>query len=193
MLGLPATDLGSVRSCCNRERDKTYVDSDIAATLPFGTRLVAALRMNVGCMDVETDIPAGTAPSNGGEEDLGSWSDPLLPGGRVDLGPGPEKLAKPSGVVMHPYPTDGGQGHRPEGPVPHTEQAATRLALVPQAETVAAATFALAPREAEPWAETFWRQASPVTCLEIRPFVSTTNTRPASSLLFQALKALMRS
>ena len=68
MVGLPSTDLGSVRSCCNSERNKAYVDSDIAATLPFGTRLVAAPRVNVGCKDVETDIPAGTVPSDGGED-----------------------------------------------------------------------------------------------------------------------------
>jgi hypothetical protein len=100
-------------------------------------------------MDVEADIPAGTAPSDGGEEDLGSWSHLLLPSGWVDLGPRPEELAKPSGVVVHPNPTDGGQGDRPERAVPNTDQVATRLALVPQAETVAAATFALAPGKAE--------------------------------------------
>src|SRR5829696_906881 len=127
MIGPPSTDLGSVRSCCNSERDKAYVDSDIAATLPFGTRLVAAPRVNVGCKDVEADIPAGTVPSDGGEENLGSWSDPLLPSGWVDLGPGPEKLTKPSGVVMHPDPTDGRQGNRPERSVPYTDQVATRL------------------------------------------------------------------
>jgi hypothetical protein len=167
MVGLPATDLGSVRSCGNRERDKPYVDSDIAATLSFGTRLVAAPWMNVGCMDVETDIPAGTSPSDGGKENLGSWSDPLLPGGWVDLGPGPEKAAKPSGVVMHPDPTQGGQGDRPERSVPHTDQVSTRLALVPQAETVAAATFALAPREAEPAA---------ATCILLRPAIGSQGT-----------------
>jgi hypothetical protein len=43
------------------------------------------------------------------------------------------------------------------------------------------------------WAETSFRQESPVTSLVAVPSESTTNTRPALSLVFQRLKALIKS
>jgi hypothetical protein len=93
--------------------------------------------------------------------------------------------------------------------------AAAWILLVAETKAVVIASFTLAFREANlavttlgvsskpstrstaassnTWAETSFRQESPVTSLVAVPSESTTNTRPALSLVFQRLKALIKS
>jgi hypothetical protein len=184
------------------------------------TGLMTALRLEVGGVDVEADVPACTAPGYGGEQDLGSRRDSLLSGDRIDLRSLAEEPPQPSGVVMYPDPANLGERNRPWMSFPDADQVLIMLSLVAQAEAVAAAAFALTPGEADLAARALALLSAPVgrkgtaeiDCslleqLRRNPLPpgkaghllgdgavsGDDNTLPASSLLFQALKALMRS
>lgn len=110
---------------------------------------MAALRMQVGGADVEGYVPAGTAPHDGGEQDLGGGREPLLPRDCIDVRSGAKQPPEPSGVVMNPDLTDRGQRYRPRMSFPNAYQVAARIPSVPESKTVAAAALALTPRESD--------------------------------------------
>jgi hypothetical protein len=138
---------------------------------------------------------------------------------RVDLRNWAEQSPQPAGVVVHPNLADRRQGHRAGMANPNPEAAPTPALSVSQSEAVATAALPLSPWEPDPslapatlgvgvggkraaevdrglsntCADTSCRQTSPVTCLVTVPSEATTKTRPAPSLRFQALKALIRS
>jgi hypothetical protein len=94
------------------------------------TWLMPALRVEVGGLDAEAGVPAGTAPSDGGKQDLGCRRDSLLSSDRINLQSRAEESPEPSGIVMHPDPANFGQRDRPWMPFPDTDQIPGVLSLV---------------------------------------------------------------
>lgn len=142
---MPAADLGPIRSRGDGEGNKAQIHPDKPADLRFRTLLMAVYRMEVGGTDVERHVPAGASPHDGGERDPGASSDLLFSRDGIDLRSGSEQSPKPAGIVMDPDPPNRGQCHRPRMSLPDTNQLSAWLTSIPEAETVAAATFTLAP------------------------------------------------
>jgi hypothetical protein len=117
---------------------------------------------------------------------------------------------------MHPNRPDLRQRNRPGMNLADADPGtAIWSPLVADTEAVLAASFALAFRKPTPrsprsayrarprlrstaassktWEETSFRQESPVTCLVVVPSGATAKTRPAPSLAFQRLNALIKS
>jgi hypothetical protein len=78
VVGRPAPNLTTVRSGRDGERYETSVYSDELTGPVFGSRPMTAGRMEGGCTDVESYIPAATASSDGGEQDLGPCTRVIL-------------------------------------------------------------------------------------------------------------------
>jgi hypothetical protein len=130
IIGRPAPNLSPVRSCCDSECEETPVYPDEPTTLTLVTRLMTAPRMEVRRLDIETHIPAGTAPSYGGEEDLGPPGGPSCARNWIDLRVGTKETPDRSSVVMDPDPPDLGQGDRPRMSLPDSEQVASARCLL---------------------------------------------------------------
>ena len=82
---MPAADLGPVRPGGDGEGSKTEIHPDKPADPGSRTRLMAALRVEVGGADVEGHIPAGTAPHDGGEQDRSAGGELLLSRDGIDV------------------------------------------------------------------------------------------------------------
>jgi hypothetical protein len=131
--------------------------------------MVTALRMEVRRLDVEADVPASAVPTTGREQDPGPRRHHKLPGASIVLRDGTEQPPQSTGVVMYTNRADLRQGHRAGMTFPDPDQPGAAAArLIAEPEALAATTFALVPREADP------------------PSL-------AASLRFQASKALIRS
>ena len=164
--------------------------------------------VQVGGLDVQRHPPAPGVVGDGGEADLG----PAFG----------EHAPQPAGVVMHPDLPDAGQRDRAGAVVvADADRRRTSLGCLLRSRNDGTATgflleagkahslaFALAGSGVRPGFEPLTqidrgfleyllahlgRHAKPVTTVSATPSVSTVNTRPASSVFFQALNALIRS
>jgi hypothetical protein len=82
---LPAANLGPVRPCSDCQGNEAQIHPDVPADLGSGTALTAALGVEIRGADVECHMPAGTAPSYGGEQDPGASGCLLLSCDGIDL------------------------------------------------------------------------------------------------------------
>src|SRR4029450_13887344 len=112
---------------------------------------VTALRMEVRRLNVEADVPASAVPTTGREQDPGPRRHHELPGARIVLRDGTEQPPQPTGVVMYTNRADLRQSHRAGMTFPDPDQPGAATArLIAEPEALAATTFALVPREADP-------------------------------------------
>ena len=146
-----AADLGSGGGGRYGESGKAAVDPDKPAMVVGRAGWVMALRMEVRRLDVEADVPASAMPTTGREQDPGPWRHHELPGARIVLRDGTEQPPQPTSVVMYTNRADPRQGHRARMAFPDPDRPGAAAArLIAEPEALAAATFALAPREADP-------------------------------------------
>jgi hypothetical protein len=83
--GAKTTDLDTICGGGHREDCKTPVNADEATAVGGGGRLMTALGMEVGRLNVETDVPAVTVPGDGGKQNPRSRCDLPFVGGQVDV------------------------------------------------------------------------------------------------------------
>ena len=176
------------------ECGKAAVHADEPARVIVEARLVAALWMKVGGPDIEADVPAGAVTAAGDEQNPGQRRDLPQASVGVDLLDRVEEPPKPAGVVVHTDRAELRQGDTSGMLLTDPDhQGAVFVSLVAEPEAVAATTLALFSGKANPPTDTSCRQARPVIFLVVAPSRATEKTRPAASLPFQALYALMRS
>ena|SRR5215211_2227652 len=182
---------------------------------------MAACGMEVAGLEVEADIPATTMPRDCREQNpRPRRANPAIGADIAGLARAQQSSQLPS-VVVHPDLADGRQSNRPGMAFADPDQATAMLMpLVAYPEALAAATFAFVLREANPRAlacaapgiskcgkrptavnRGFLKHlcrdptppGQPGHLLVDDPLGATTNSRPASSLIFHLLNALIRS
>jgi hypothetical protein len=146
-----AADLGSGGGGCYGEGGQATVDPDKVAMVVGGTGWVTALRVELRRLDIEADVPTSAMPTTGGEEDSGPRRHHRIPGASIILRDGTEQPPQPTGVVMYTNRADPWQGHRAGMTLPDPDRPRAAAArLIAGSEALAAATLALASREASP-------------------------------------------
>ena len=211
-----AADLDAVGVSNNRKDGKATIYPDEPPTLALRSLLMAQATMVVRGLKVQAHIPSVNSPRDSRGQNSGARSHDGLTGAWVEVLDGTEHTAQPPGVVAYPNRPDLRQPNRPRMIVADADPvAAAWILLVAETKAVVIASFTLAFREANlavprwayrasprprstaassnTWAETSFRQESPVTSLVAVPSGSTTNTRPALSLVFQRQIATPRS
>ena len=123
-----AADLGSGGGGRHGEGGKATVDPDKPAMVVGGSGCVTALRVEVGRLDVQADVPAPAMPTTGREQDPGPRRNHNLSGARIVLRDGTEQPPQPTRVVMYPNRADPRQGYRAGMAFPDPDRPGTAAA-----------------------------------------------------------------
>jgi hypothetical protein len=177
---------------------------------------VAPLGVVVRGFDIQAHIPSVASPADGGEQDSGARRDDYLTRARIEAFGRTEQSSQPPGVVVHADRPDLRHGDRPRMTFPDADQV-TAISVLLVAQTEAVATASLAPvsgkthppvpalgvcRERPPEVDGGFLEhlrgdlmppGKPGHLLGGCAIRRDYETRPALSLIFQALKALIRS
>ena len=166
------------------------------------------------CLAVR-DLPSVNAPDDRRGQDSGARCCYSLTRMWVEVLDGSEHPPQPPGVVMHPDGSDLREDNRPGMSLSDADSVtAAWILLVSETKALAVPSLRLCrgkptwpfisayrasarPRStaasSNTWAETSVRQERPVTCFVVVPSGATMNMRPALSLVFQRLNALIKS
>jgi hypothetical protein len=148
---MEAPDFGPFGGCSDGEDRQASVHPDEPVVVLRSSNRMAALRMEVAGLNVETDVPAVTVPGDGGEQDPCSRRTELSTGADLAGLDRAQQPSQPSSIVVHPDLADGRKRHRPGLAFADADQLGATLGLlVTYPEAVPAATFALALGEVNP-------------------------------------------
>jgi hypothetical protein len=167
------------------------------------------------CLAVR-DLPSVNAPDDRRGQDSGARCCYSLTRMWVEVLDGSEHPPQPPGVVVHPDGSDLREDNRPGMSLSDADSVTAAWTFLfrrrklsrcrpcacvagsrPGPSSISAYRASARPRStaasSNTWAETSVRQERPVTCFVVVPSGATMNMRPALSLVFQRLNALIKS